>query len=178
MMPTDPLGAAIERLAKVIRDADVNGDYFSGTVSTHLLAPLLADLRAAHQEQQQERTTPVGKVRLFIAQDEALEQLREALDAFDTGVGRYGKLLDLKLADAVRAVLASHAPADQKHESRSPDGDGPSMKSHARGVCAVRPVERQAPPQVGAASGEALRAGSEPADSHTTAPADQKEPSS
>ncbi len=57
-------------------------------------------------------------------------------------------------------------------ESRSPDGDGPSMSSDTRGVCAVRPADKAGiVPAVDAASGEALRAGSEPADSHTL-PAD------
>jgi len=56
---------------------------------------------------------------------------------------------------------------DILNESRSPDGDGPSMTSLASGLCVERPAERRAPSAKDAASREALRAGSEPADSHT-----------
>jgi len=71
-------------------------------------------------------------------------------------------------AEELTTLLRQIREEPQTYESRSPDGDGSSMKSHAGGKCVVRPVEKQAPLKMGAASGEALRAGSEPADSPTS----------
>jgi hypothetical protein len=91
---------------------------------------------------------------------------------------RVGSKIPINVYDGDRPVCQCQTVADARKivtavnyfESRSPDGDGPSMSSRASGVCVARPADEAGTvPVVDAASGEALRAGSEPADSHQPA---------
>lgn len=83
-----------------------------------------------------------------------------------------GAWINQGVTDAVNYLRGAVQPpvSQLKSESRSPDGDGPSMKSRASGVCVARPADEAGTVLTDAASGETLRAGSEPADSHQVQP--------